>query len=552
MAAANESQGLKIAVAAFVTLTVILAVTTYFGYSQYSQADSKFADAEKKAQQNQTTADGALRDLADLKQNYGYGKIDDYGSVKDQIKKDSKKLDEQIGAINTKIKAYVEKYKAAGGSQQKIDELTAAGDQLVNQVISEPNRTAMSTISRVVELLDNMSQLSAELSLDNEDLRRQLADANKINEQKLQVQVAETKKATDDRESGQRKHEEDRAGIMTKHDQLATLNNAQATEITKLKQQLAQMTEDHRKRESDLLSQLRFYREQTEKKEVVLDKPDGRITYVDYERGEVITTITRGMGAKEQMKFVVFDRNAPGIPTDYPKATIQLIRVGDSSSIARIVETKKTHDPIRIHDQVYSAAWSPNTPERFALIGKIDVDRDGRDDREDLKRMIRAAGGVIDYDLPPAGVGTETGKLTPLTSWYVIDDREPIHPPTERAIRESGADDANFLQKKTEAIRLARLEGVRPMSIERILAYLGYTFGEKVPGRVEAINRNAVRLLTNPRGRPAAGAAVTPPAGAQEKAATPEEAEEKKADDADMKPDDAAKKDAEPKSEDPK
>ena len=32
MAAANESQGLKIAVAAFVTLTVILAVTSYFLY----------------------------------------------------------------------------------------------------------------------------------------------------------------------------------------------------------------------------------------------------------------------------------------------------------------------------------------------------------------------------------------------------------------------------------------------------------------------------------------------------------------------------------------
>ena len=37
-AAANESQGLKIAVAAFVTLTVALAVTSYFLYSAYSRA----------------------------------------------------------------------------------------------------------------------------------------------------------------------------------------------------------------------------------------------------------------------------------------------------------------------------------------------------------------------------------------------------------------------------------------------------------------------------------------------------------------------------------
>ena len=40
MAAANESQGLKIAVAAFVTLTVILAVTSYFLYSAYSRSEA--------------------------------------------------------------------------------------------------------------------------------------------------------------------------------------------------------------------------------------------------------------------------------------------------------------------------------------------------------------------------------------------------------------------------------------------------------------------------------------------------------------------------------
>ncbi len=41
MAAANESQGLKIAVAAFIALTVILTVTSYFLYSAYASADAK-------------------------------------------------------------------------------------------------------------------------------------------------------------------------------------------------------------------------------------------------------------------------------------------------------------------------------------------------------------------------------------------------------------------------------------------------------------------------------------------------------------------------------
>ena len=58
MAAANESQGLKIAVAAFVTLAVILAVTSYFLYSAYSRSEA-LLDSEKSnvAKANKAASD---------------------------------------------------------------------------------------------------------------------------------------------------------------------------------------------------------------------------------------------------------------------------------------------------------------------------------------------------------------------------------------------------------------------------------------------------------------------------------------------------------------
>ncbi len=46
MAGANESQGLKIAVAAFITLSVILAVACYFLYSAYNAAEARRVAAE--------------------------------------------------------------------------------------------------------------------------------------------------------------------------------------------------------------------------------------------------------------------------------------------------------------------------------------------------------------------------------------------------------------------------------------------------------------------------------------------------------------------------
>lgn len=548
MAAANDSQGLKIAVAAFVTLTVVLAVTTYFGFSNYSEADQKLTDAQNKLAQEKKTADGAVRDYNELKRDYGYEKIEDFAAVKDAMKKDAAKLQEQLTALNTKVGEAIAQYKQAGGNQQKVDELLQAFGQVVGQVTSEPNRTAQSTISRVTELLENLSLLTTELTLDNESLRRDLLSANTTNEKKLDVQTTAAQKSAEDREAEAKKHEQERQNIMTKHDQLATANNSQATEINKLKQQITQMQEDHGKKEADLLSQVKYYREQTEKKEVVLDKADGRVTFVDYARGEVRTNITRRMGAKPQMQMAIFDRNAPGLPTDAPKATIELIQVGDQGSVAKIVKTIKSYEPIRLNDQVYSAAWSPGSPQRFALIGKIDIDRDGRDDREDLKRMIRAAGGIIDYDLPPAGIGRETGEMTPRTSWYVLDERDAIHPATAKQARVSGADDPGFLEKKTAAIRLARLEGIRPMSIERILAYLGYSFGQAMPGRAEVTNRDAADQLLNPKGKAATATAPTSTEGAEAKSADeatpPEEMKDEKKDDKEEKDE---KKDEEPK-----
>jgi hypothetical protein len=165
---------------------------------------------------------------------------------------------------------------------------------------------------------------------------------------------------------------------------------------------------------------------------------------------------------------------------------------------------------------VYSAAWSPNQPERFALIDKIDMDRDGRDDREDLKRLIQAAGGVIDYDLPPPGVGQESGELTGQTSWYVIDQRTPIRSPVGRQ-SDIYSEDKAFLARKSEALQQAHLNGVRPIAIEKLLAQLGYSYGRSIPGQTEVIDREASRALTNPRGR------VEAPLPTDDEAATPDD-----------------------------
>ncbi len=70
-ASSNESQGLKIAVAVFVTLTVILAVTSYFLYSSYARSEGLLASEADKANKARQDADTALSNLDDIRKAVG-------------------------------------------------------------------------------------------------------------------------------------------------------------------------------------------------------------------------------------------------------------------------------------------------------------------------------------------------------------------------------------------------------------------------------------------------------------------------------------------------
>jgi hypothetical protein len=224
------------------------------------------------------------------------------------------------------------------------------------------------------------------------------------------------------------------------------------------------------------------------------------------------------------MVFAIFDRTSAGLPTDKPKGTISLISVSETGSVGRIIKTMENINPIRVGDYVYSAAWSPNEPVRFALVGKIDVNRDGVDDRADLKRMIEAAGGIVDYDLPPPHVGKESGKLTGRDAWYVIDERPSLREQFAN-VKISLADSETFDKKKSEVIKEAKLNGVRPMPIERLLPYLGYDFAAPRPSGVERIDSKNLQRLQSPKqdpNKPKAEAPATD-AAAKEKEEMPKE-----------------------------
>ncbi len=387
--------------------------------------------------------------------------------------------------------------------------------------------------------MENLSLLSTELSANYLELRQKLEAATNVAKQQVDVQAKAAEASRSDLEAEHKKHEDERQILVNKVGEQQTEIDKKTTEVANLQAKIKQFQEDYTRKKDTLTSIIRELKDRVERKETILDHPDGYITFVDYERGEVQLNINKAMGARPQMVMSIFDARSPGIPTEKPKGTLELTKIGDQFSVARIIKTMNQTDPIRTGDIVYSAAWSPNKPTRFALIGKIDVNRDGRDDREELKRMIQESGGVVDFDLPPLEVGKETGKLTPRIDWYVIDDRMPYHEVYNPRSAPMLKFEAQLKERMGQVIKEARLDGIRPMPIGRLLNYLGYDMNTPVIGRSESVNSAAVRRLTAPRQQQTGPAAVKPSGtpkaddmdADEPKAATPKSDAAKKADD---------------------
>ncbi len=113
-----------------------------------------------------------------------------------------------------------------------------------------------------------------------------------------------------------------------------------------------------------------------------------------------------------------------------------------------------------------SVGWSPSsTMVRFALVGRMDINHDGKDDRNEIKRLIKDAGGVIDFDLPPPDVGTETGRILPRIDWYVIDAGTPSRESPSSKSEQSLLRDAQFAERMRRVIKEARSNGIRPLRL---------------------------------------------------------------------------------------
>jgi flagellar motility protein MotE (MotC chaperone) len=529
MAAANDNQGLKIAVAALVMLVFILGVTNYFAFSNASQnfaqkeAETKKAsDAAKQARDNLEAAN-YYRTVA------GYPNLEELDAAKAAITKHQQAIATDIAAIGAETNQAVTTVQKAGSPDPKLDDLKTVGAGLVSAFASEPNenRVYSKTVDRLKDLLVNQSRLMREISLDYRKLRMELASANSTNSVEVAKAIAARDKALQEKQAEIDRFKSDLQSLNDHITSLQSSDKEKTNQITDLTNKFNDETQKLARTKVDLGRMIQELRDKLalNYNNMPAGKAIGRVTYVDHNRGEAHVSVRKSDGARPMMRFAIFDRDAQGIPSDKPKGIIELISVGDTDSIAKITETKNPVDPIRYNDQLYSPAMTPDGPERYALIGRMDINRDGKDDRAELIRLIEASGGLIEYDLAPPGSDRSAGRLAvertfnkigepvpPHTglSWgrisrakaYVIDTRQTTLS-GDNTKDGSGltAEDVAYNKERSDATKEARAVGVPPIELRNLLMQLGYSapppgFGK---GSVESKNKGALKQLLKPK-----------------------------------------------------
>lgn len=222
--------------------------------------------------------------------------------------------------------------------------------------------------------------------------------------------------------------------------QLAEAENVFARErmrLTALWDQLAQQLEDklkllaewdvkYRRLEQTLTAQLAA----TQRKyDTLRDRWEaGRIDDLEHADGKVVdvsgrlrmATINLGRAdlLPKGQQFSVYDASAPRIKDAKRKGTIEVTRILDDHSAEARITSDSLRDPILPGDQIHTAGWQPGQKRRFALAAPLDWDGDGKSDYQLVRGLILASGGQIDAEVDEEG--HRTGQLSVETRYVIV------------------------------------------------------------------------------------------------------------------------------------
>lgn len=424
--AARQDQGLVFTLIAFVILFIIAFVAAYVGWKSYSDAQKQIAQLQTDKAASDQAATNMQADKEQLLKWTGVGAFDNLNDVKERVEADLNKW----GAT----------FPEDQRSYRKIVEYLTQE----NQAIAGREAKAKEDLK---DLKDRLLAVEAENAKKVEQFQAQMQAA----EQDAAQERDQHRKDREGLENTKRELQENLAKQESKYeDQLAAIN-------TQLKDLTAKLSKSEVAKEN-LLAEV-------SKSAESFEVPDGRVSWVN-QNGTVWINLGAADGLRRQITFSVFDADALDPAKTDPKGSLEVTKIlGDHMAEARVTGDDP-RNPILTGDQIYSQVWHRGKRLRFALMGIVDIDGDGRNDMQMARDLIELNGGIVDAYV--ADDGKVEGAITVNTRYLVMGD----HP--------EGATEALLQDAWVKLSDDAQTNGVEKITMDKFLNQIGYAPDQRV------------------------------------------------------------------------
>ena len=432
----RNQQGVVITLIVFIVLTLILGVTTYFGFKGLSEKEMELAAAVSERDNLKSENSNWAAGFKATKDAAGFAGLGDGAA--------------DLAALAAKMKERVAEMDAATGAAKTYEDAVA-------------------------QLAANLKQKNEELKTAQEAVAK--AQADLAAEQKAKSdQKAQFDKTVGDM---QKSFDDNLAAAKASYDELTAKFNKQTQEVAAVKTQAhtaietaKQETADYKEsatKIAEINADLAKRIDQLSNAE--FERADAEVIYADQANKVVRLNVGTDDGVRPLTTFNVFPSDAIDVGGAKAKGSVQVVAaIGPHECEARILEDEMS-SPIMPGDLVYTPLWRPGESIRYALDYNLDINGDDRSDLDEIIALIQLAGGEVAAYLDANG--KEVGSIDSGVYRLVVSEAEIVDVLKKDASLDQATKD-QILQTRENFLDSAKENGVRTMTLSDFLVRVGY------------------------------------------------------------------------------
>ncbi len=451
-APANKPVGYQVSVIVLSLIVVILGTLIYMQVKQDREKQATYAKSEKDRQSVEAALKKRDEEYDDLKKIAGNG-FDEHGIGDDA----------NTGKVRGACLADIAKAEVA-------------------------ELTYKAAINKLVQQSNDLKQDREKIRVDLEALQKNLLDLQRQYDVQVKTQTdgrsrAETdltaaiKNKDEEVRALQKKVEERTQAANEANMELENEKTARATEVKKLNEDIAKLTAIN----------IRLVNDIDELKKTSFEVPDGYVRWVDNQNGRVWINLGEADYLPKRMTFSVYAKNHNGVArgSEDIKGAIEVTRIIDAHTAEARIIKDDLYNAITKGDPIFTPIWSPGRRENFSFVGIIDLDGDGKSDRQKLHELVAGAGATIDNEVDDNGKrirytkfpndfvdhGEGVPGIDVNTKFLVVGQIPDI---TLAAKDEDKERITRILEKLKQIKAEAQQQGVRIVNLNDWLSWIGY------------------------------------------------------------------------------